>query len=151
MLPTGSLPSPIPARSGDPSCIARIRRLHDYLSAGRAFTAESFAREWEGISARTIKRDIEHLRNAHNAPVEWDPARRTYCYARPYTSLQLTPLPRIDADEALALILAGRTFAAWRGSTLDPRPSHSLRSSHGRHSQTLPKIICPADNKSFIP
>ncbi|EIP96629.1 putative transcriptional regulator [Opitutaceae bacterium TAV1] len=120
MPPVGSLPSlsPRPAHSGGPACIARIRRLHEYLSAGRSFTAESFASEWEGISARTIKRDINHLRDRHNAPVEWDPARRTYHYSGPYTSLQLTPLPRIDADEALALILAGRTFAAWRGSAL---------------------------------
>ncbi|RRJ94726.1 WYL domain-containing protein [Opitutaceae bacterium TAV4] len=104
--------------SEGPACIARIRRLHEYLSTGRSFTAESFVREWSGISSRTIKRDIEHLRDFHNAPVEWNASRRTYYYTRPYDTLQLSPLPRINADEALALILAGRTFAAWRGSTL---------------------------------
>lgn len=106
------------AAPAGPACIARIRRLHEYLSTGRPFTAESFAREWEGISSRTIKRDLDHLRNYHNAPVEWDAARRTYCYVRPYAALQLTPFPRVNADEALALVLAGRTFAAWRGSAL---------------------------------
>jgi predicted DNA-binding transcriptional regulator YafY len=98
--------------------MARISRLHAYLSCGRPFTAESFAREWEGISSRTIKRDLDHLRNYHNAPVEWDAVRRTYRYTRPYDALQLTPFPRINADEALALVLAGRTFAAWRGSAI---------------------------------
>lgn len=92
----------------------RIRRIHVLLSEGRPFTAPGLARELE-VDKRTIKRDIDALRDQLGAPVAWDPDARTYRYTRPCTAL---PLVRFDAAEAGALMLASRTFAAWKHSPL---------------------------------
>lgn len=92
----------------------RITKLHRLLCAGEPVSAVSLARELE-VSDRTIKRDVETMRDQMDVPIEWNAATGTYFYTRHF---DLLPLLRLDADEALALALAGRTFASWRGSPL---------------------------------
>jgi predicted DNA-binding transcriptional regulator YafY len=96
------------------SAFERIIRIHERLGNEHRVTAASLAAEFE-VSPRTIKRDIEFMRDRHGAPIAWDAATHSYRYTR---ACDLLPLLRLDADEALALVLAGRTFAAWRGSAL---------------------------------
>lgn len=96
------------------SALERVIRIHERLANGQQVTAESIAREFE-VSARTIKRDIELMRDRLGAPIAWDAANRSYHYTH---HCDLLPLLRIDAGEALALAVAGKTFAAWRGSPL---------------------------------
>lgn len=55
------------------------------------------------------------MRTDLGAPIEWEPSTRTYFYSK---DCDLLPLLRLDADEALALVMAGRAFEAWRGSPL---------------------------------
>lgn len=74
----------------------------------------ALARELE-TSERTIKRDIERLRDFHRAPIVWEPAARTYRYNEPFDLL--TGL-RLNANETLAIVLAGHTFAAWSETPL---------------------------------
>jgi predicted DNA-binding transcriptional regulator YafY len=113
-------------RSGDggPSAATRLFALHELLAAGRRVDAAELSRAHE-ISARTIKRDIERLRDFHGAPIAWDPVARSYRYTAPFDLL--TGL-RLDADETLAVVLAGRTFAAWGESPL----GRSLTSALGK-------------------
>jgi predicted DNA-binding transcriptional regulator YafY len=89
-------------------------RIHERLGHEQQITAESVAREFE-VSSRTIKRDIELMRDRLGVPIAWDAVSRSYFYTH---HCDLLPLLRIDADEALALALAGKTFAAWHGSPL---------------------------------
>lgn len=96
------------------SALSRIVHLHRRLSHEQFVTSESLARELE-VSSRTIKRDIACLRDELGAPIAWDAGTHTYTYT---AHCDLLPLLRIDADEALALALAGKTFAAWHGSPL---------------------------------
>lgn len=96
------------------AALVRIVKLHRRLSAGEPVSAVSLARDLE-VSDRTIKRDIETMRDQMEVPIEWNAATGTYYYTR---HCDLLPLLRLDAAEALALALAGRTFAAWRGSPL---------------------------------
>jgi predicted DNA-binding transcriptional regulator YafY len=102
------------ARGCGYTALERIIRIHERLGNEQQITAESIAREFE-VHSRTIKRDIAFMRDRLGVAIEWDaPGRSYYCtHHHP-----LLPLLRIDADEALALALAGRTFAAWRGSPL---------------------------------
>ena len=94
--------------------LRRILWIHERLGNERKANAVTLARELEA-SVRTVKRDIAYMRDELGAPIEWTPATQTYCYAR---ECEILPLLRLDAGEALALMLAGRTFAAWRGSSL---------------------------------
>lgn len=101
-------------RPGGRSSFNRIYHIHRLMSEGARTNANLLARELE-TSPRTIKRDIETLRDFHGAPLVWDSSNNTYYYSRPCPFL---PLLRLSADEALALVLAGNTFAAWKGSSL---------------------------------
>ncbi len=101
-------------RGCGPAALNRIVGLHRRLCAGQPVTAESLAAELE-VSSRTIKRDIDLMRDQLGVPIAWDAATQSYYYTH---HCDLLPLLRIDADEALALALAGKTFAAWRSSPL---------------------------------
>jgi predicted DNA-binding transcriptional regulator YafY len=105
---------PSPLRGCGRSALARVMRIHERLGNEQQITAESVAREFE-VSPRTIKRDIELMRDRLGVPIAWDASSRSYYYTH---HCDLLPLLRIDADEALALALAGKTFAAWHGSPL---------------------------------
>lgn len=57
------------------------------------------------VSERTARRDITFLRDALNAPVEYDLRRRGYCYRGAGFSL---PAMHLEKDELLALLVASR-------------------------------------------
>lgn len=130
--------TPIPTCG--PACLTRIYHIHSLLAANRPVNAEHLAREWE-ISARTIKRDIDLMRVQFDAPVEWDASAKTHRYTRPYELSLAAAAPRITADEALALIIASRTFPAWRGSSL----GHALAAALEKMRPVL------GDSLSFTP
>lgn len=96
------------------SVLRRILFIHERLGNGHRANAVSLAQALE-VTPRTIKRDLLFMRDQLGAPIEWDPATGSYHYAR---ECDLLPLLRLDAAEALALTLAGRTFAAWHGTPL---------------------------------
>jgi len=92
----------------------RIARIHAALQHGGRVTTESLAGELE-VSSRTIKRDIDLMRDGMGMPIEWDPGERSFVYTRTCETL---PLLRLDAQEALALALAGHAFDRSHGSSL---------------------------------
>lgn len=96
------------------TALRRVLFIHERLGNQQSVTAVSLARELE-TSERTIKRDLEFMRDELGAPIEWSHATHSYCYTR---DCDILPLLRIDAAEALALLLARETFAAWGGSAL---------------------------------
>jgi predicted DNA-binding transcriptional regulator YafY len=104
------------------SAFFRLSRIHGFIQEGKICTAKSIARALE-VSPRTVKRDIECLRDSHHAPIEWDPYKRSYRYDKPYDFLSGLHL---SAEESLALVLAGNTFAAWRGTPLGRALSSAL-------------------------
>ncbi|MFA6960861.1 MAG: WYL domain-containing protein [Opitutaceae bacterium] len=103
----------IPPSAG-PAATARLFELHNRLCAGHTVNAVALSAETE-FSARTIKRDIEFLRDRCKAPVVWDAKLKSYRYTAPF---DLASGLRLDAEEALAVVLAGNTFAAWGGTPL---------------------------------
>lgn len=97
-----------------PSATARLFKLHELLAAKQPVNAVSLAEEFE-MAPRTIKRDIEFLRDRRGAPIRWNASSKSYYYTEPF---DLASGLRLDAEEALAVILAGNTFAAWGGTPL---------------------------------
>jgi len=117
-MPNPSSP-PVNRRSMRPAdcgraTLRRVLWIHERLGNQIPATAVSLARELEA-SERSIKRDIEFMRRDLGAPIEWDATAHTYTYTKP---CDLLPLLRLDAGEALALTLAGKTFSAWQGNAL---------------------------------
>jgi predicted DNA-binding transcriptional regulator YafY len=120
-MPSKPLLSSVPVarrRRITPACgrsaLDRIIRIHERLGNEQLVTATSLARECE-VSNRTIKRDIECMRDRMGVPIAWDGTTHSYYYT---AHCDLLPLLRLDVDEALALVLASSTFAAWAGSPL---------------------------------
>lgn len=105
-----------------PAATIRLFDLHERLAAGRQVDAVSLAREFE-VDPRTIKRDIDLLRDRRRAPLVWDAKRKSYRYTAPF---DLASGLRLDSEEALAVVLAGRTRAAWGGESLGPQLTAAL-------------------------
>jgi predicted DNA-binding transcriptional regulator YafY len=64
-----------PPTSVGPSAFLRFTRIHEELAKGARVTAAALAECFE-TSTRTIKRDIEHLRDFYGAPIDYDRATR---------------------------------------------------------------------------
>lgn len=113
----------------------RLLKIHGYVAQGRRLTAASLSREFE-VSERTCKRDIETLRDYFGAPLSWDASRHCYVYTEPF---DLKAHVQLTAEEALALVLASKTFAAWGDTQL----ARALESAMGKVTERL------ADHASF--
>lgn len=94
--------------------LQRVWSVHARLSREERVTAETLAAELD-VSPRTIKRDLDVMRDRLGMPIEWDPAARTYYYTRACDTL---PLLRIEAREALMLAVVGRVIEGWQDSPL---------------------------------
>jgi predicted DNA-binding transcriptional regulator YafY len=92
----------------------RLLALDERIRAGKRPNCSSFAREWE-VSAKTVQRDIEFLRDVRGAPIEYDPIQRGYVYSDP--SWRLQPLELGEA-ELLQLAVAERMAAQYRGTPI---------------------------------
>ena len=130
-------------QSSGPGALRRLLHINARLTTGRRVTAISLATELE-VCDRTIKRDIALLRDEHGAEIVWEPTTATYFCAKPSEHL---PLLRLSADEAIALNLAGKTFAAWGGSPL----GRALRAALGKIGQVVGNSVSvPADTISDL-
>src|SRR5690606_15878246 len=94
--------------------LARILRIHALLADQRPITSVMLAAEL-GVTERTIKRDIAHMRDGLGCPISWQPEAHSYVFT---AACDILPRLRLTADEALSLALAERVFVAWGGSAL---------------------------------
>jgi predicted DNA-binding transcriptional regulator YafY len=79
-----------------------------------AVTASLVAAEFE-VARRTIKRDIEFMRDRLGVPIRWHAKWRTYYYTRPCPQL---PLFRLTEKDIALLAMANQRFAAWAGVSM---------------------------------
>ena len=96
---------------------ARYRRLFfvDQRIASRGFpNAVEMAAEYE-VSARTIKRDIEFMRDSLGAPIEYDRFHNGYYYSE---STWRLPALTITEHELFAVTLAANVLEAYRNSPI---------------------------------
>jgi predicted DNA-binding transcriptional regulator YafY len=97
---------------------ARYNRILfiDYEIAQGAYpNARELAERYEGVSPRTIKRDIEWLRDFHAAPIEYDTQRRGYYYTEPNWRL---PALQMAESEIFAMTLAEEVLKQYRNTPL---------------------------------
>lgn len=94
--------------------LARLLFVESRIADGSYPNAAELARDYE-CSHRTVKRDIEYLRDMHGAPIEYDPARRGYYLSEPTWRLGALP---ISESELFALTLAASALDGYRNSPL---------------------------------
>jgi Predicted transcriptional regulator len=92
--------------------LARMLKIHEALQRGRFPNCTTLARELE-MTTKTIQRDIEFMRDQLGLPIAYDASRRGYDYTEPVASF---PAVQVSEGEVLALLVAGRALAQYRGT-----------------------------------
>jgi proteasome accessory factor B len=119
-----------------------------HIRAGEYPSCPQLAADWE-VDERTIKRDIEFMRDRMSAPIEYDRARRGYYYGEPTWSF---PAISMRDGELLALLLARRALEQYRdlplGNILDRFFGQILEAAGNRTGVAPERIL---QGFSFIP
>ena len=88
-----------------------MQRIHDWIKSGKYPNAVGMAKELE-VTDRTVKRDIEFMRERYGAPAEYDQLRHGYYYAKKFEFL---PVAAMSEAEMFALLVADKAIAQYRG------------------------------------
>lgn len=110
-----AVPDKTKATSFHRARFARIYYLDQQLRAGKYPNVPRLARELE-VQARTIERDIEHMRDRLGAPIAYDHKQKGYYYTS--DGFRLPPL-RLTEGEMVALFLGQKLLAQCAGTPLE--------------------------------
>jgi predicted DNA-binding transcriptional regulator YafY len=119
-MPAKRKPAPAPV-SRPP--LERMMRIHAILQQGRPRNAVQLAEELE-VNSRTIRRDIEFMRDRLDLPVEWDPALNAFRYTEDVGSF---PTMQISEGELFALLVAEKALQQYRGTPFEKPLVAALR------------------------
>src|SRR5213594_50468 len=103
----------------------RLERFYkiDQLLKDRKAVSFSALQSSLGVSAATLKRDLEYMRERFNAPIEWDRETNGYRFGKPRSGPRYE-LPGLwfNAGEAYALL--SMTYSPRRAAARPPRAPH---------------------------
>src|SRR5262249_18293819 len=85
----------------------RMQRIHEWIKASKYPNAVSMARDLE-VTDRTIKRDIEFMRDSLQAPIEYDELKHGYYYRQDFDFL---PVATMSEAEMFSLLIADKAIA----------------------------------------
>lgn len=100
------------------SQLSRIFFIHEQLKAGGFPSSGKLAGLWEGVSSKTVRRDIEYLRDMMNAPIEYDASRRGYYYTEPAYDI---PSFMLTEGELFSLAIGEVVLADYQNSPFYPQ------------------------------
>ncbi len=106
-----ALPRPALPRRMEP----RLLAVHELIRAGKFPNSTSLALELE-VTARTIKRDVDRLRERHGVKVAYSRSRHGYYLE---DDGQGAPGGRFTESELMAMFVARQALAACRGSAVE--------------------------------
>lgn len=133
MAPSRSKPSPGPEMPHVRTPMERMLRIHRALLANHYTNASKLAREVE-VSAKTIHRDLEFMRDRLNLPLEYDSSRKGYYYVGEVSSF---PTLQITEGEIFALVVAEKALQQYRGTSFEGPLLSAIR----KMEQALPDTI----------
>lgn len=123
---------------GEKQQFIRWNNIDRQLREKRYPNCKSLAMSIEGVSPKTIQRDIDYLKNFHDAPIEYDRQRHGFYYSKPNYRL---PVLNMTESDLFALCIARHVLEQYKGTPLHPR----LSSIYDRITTYLP------DNVSINP
>ena len=97
-----------------------MMRLHAQLKAGDYPNCRKLAEELE-VSAKTIQRDIDFMRDRLGLPIAYEPLRFGFHYTE---NVSAFPNIEVSEGEITALFVAQKALAQYRGTPFE-RPLHS--------------------------
>lgn len=92
----------------------RIARLTSIIAEGRFPSCEALAKEIE-VSAKTIQRDLSHMVNQRDYPLEYDEKRHGWHFTKPVS--EFAPM-QLSIGELVALFVAQKAMEPLRGTTM---------------------------------
>lgn len=113
--------------------LERIAKIHKELQKNSFPNCRTLAETFE-ISAKTVQRDIEFMRDRLGLPLVYQPAKRGYHYSEAVTAF---PSLQVTEGELFALCLAQRALAQYRGTPFE-KP---LAQTFEKLAQALPDSI----------
>jgi proteasome accessory factor B len=100
--------------------LQRMMRLHAALKSHHFPNCQKIATELE-VSAKTIQRDIDFMRDRLGLPIGYDPQRFGFYYTEAVTGF---PSIEVSEGEITALFVAQKALAQYKGTPFE-RPLHS--------------------------
>jgi len=125
------MPEPALPRSRPP--LERMLRIHQALKADRYPNAALLARELE-VSAKSVHRDLDFMRDRLKLPIEYDAARFGYWYTE---EVETFPTFQFTEGELFALVVAEKALQQYRGTSFEKPLLSALR----KMEQALPDTI----------
>ena len=92
-----------------------ILLIDQEVRTGRFPSSKAIARELE-LSDRTIRRNIEFMRDVLGAPIEYHPSKKGFYYSEPHWAL---PSIQLTEGELLGLVLTQMALSAYKGTPLE--------------------------------
>ena len=92
----------------------RINEIHRRLREKRRFTAGYLARELE-VSERTIRRDLEFMRDQQGLPLEFDKAKQSWFYRGSVADLTIA---HVGPESHLVLLIARQAVEQFKSTPL---------------------------------
>jgi proteasome accessory factor B len=117
MKPPPAIPRPRKELSGRFSRppLERMMRLHERLKAGVFPNCRKLASELE-VSAKTIQRDIDFMRDRLGLPIEYDQLQFGFYYTEPVATF---PSIEVSQGEIIALFVARKALEQYRGTSFE--------------------------------
>ena len=96
--------------------LERMMKLHQKLIADGFPNCRKLSDELE-VSSKTIQRDIDFMRDRLGLPIEYDQLHFGFVYTQPVTHF---PSIEVSEGEVVALLVAQKALAQYRGTSLRP-------------------------------
>ncbi|MCX8157962.1 MAG: WYL domain-containing protein [Verrucomicrobiae bacterium] len=104
--------------------LERMMAIHQLLAENRFPNAQKLAQQFE-VNPRTIKRDIEFMRDRLQLPIAYDASRRGHYYTEPVKQF---PALTLTQKEIFGLLVAQKVVAAYQGTAF----AHPLQAAMKR-------------------
>lgn len=115
--------------------------LDRQIRDGKYPNCATFAAEWE-VSAKTVQRDIEFLKDRLHAPIEYDALRRGFFYTEPAFMM---PAVQMNEGELAALLMGSRVLEQFQGTPM----AEKLKTVFEKLSALLPDNITVRPEELF--
>ncbi|MCP5523089.1 MAG: WYL domain-containing transcriptional regulator [Verrucomicrobiales bacterium] len=103
--------------------LERMLRIHQAIQAGGFPNAETLARDLE-VSTKSVRRDLEFMRDRLGLPLSYDERRWGYHYTEDVGAF---PALQISEGELFALLVAEKAIQQYRGTNFEEPLTSALR------------------------
>lgn len=114
--------------------IDRMRLIINHIRDSHYPSREVLAKKIE-VSKKTIQRDITHMKDRMNVPIEYDRTKGGYWLTRPITDF---PMIQVSEGEIVSLLVAQKALAQHHGTPFE----QPLRAAFDKIIQGLPREFC---------